>query len=59
MLPLAGLDGWSELSPWHYYAGSDPLANGISPPHLLVLAAITALAVMAGLRRFEHRDLKG
>lgn len=59
MLPLAGLDGWARLSPWYYYAGSDPLLNGLNVGHLVVLAVLILGAVAAALYSFERRDLKG
>ncbi len=59
MLPLAGLDGWAELSPWFYYAGSDPLVNGIDGVHLLVLLALAAVAAGISVPAFDRRDLKG
>jgi ABC-2 type transport system permease protein len=59
LLPLARLGDWAKLSPWYYFAGSNPLSNGIDGWHLLVLAAITAVAVAAALIGFTRRDLKG
>ncbi|GJF16619.1 hypothetical protein NGTWS0302_16180 [Mycolicibacterium cyprinidarum] len=59
MLPIAGLDGWVRLSPWHYYAGSDPLLNGFNVWHLLLLAVLTAGALAVAIPTFERRDLKG
>ncbi len=59
MLPLAGLGGWAPLSPWYYYAGSDPLLNGLNLGHVIVLAAITFGALAVAFYTFEHRDLKG
>lgn len=59
MLPLADLDRWAELSPWFYYAGSDPLANGLDPTHLLVLTGLTGIALAVAVFSFVHRDLKG
>ncbi|WP_072691634.1 ABC transporter permease subunit [Rhodococcus marinonascens] len=59
MLPLADLDGWARLSPWHYYAGGEPLVNGLDPAYLLVLAALTTLALVVAFLAFERRDLKG
>ncbi|RVW01797.1 ABC transporter permease subunit [Rhodococcus spongiicola] len=59
MLPLADLDGWARLSPWYYYSGSTPLANGLDPAHLLVLAALAILALIVAFFAFERRDLKG
>jgi ABC-2 type transport system permease protein len=59
MLPLAKLGDWARLSPWYYFSGSDPLSNGIDGWHLLVLAAITVVAVAAAFVGFGRRDLKG
>lgn len=59
MLPLAGLDRWAELSPWFYYAGSEPLANGVDVVHLLVLLALAAVAAAVSVPAFNRRDLKG
>lgn len=59
MLPLAGLDGWARISPWHYYASSTPLAHGIDVAHVLVLLALTFVATAAAFATFERRDLKG
>jgi ABC-2 type transport system permease protein len=59
ILPLARLGDWAKLSPWYYFAGSNPLSNGIDGWHLLVLAAITAVAVAVALFGFARRDLKG
>ena len=59
MLPLAGLGDWARLSPWHYYAGSDPLLNGLNIGHLMVLAVLTLAAVAVAFYTFERRDLKG
>ncbi|AOW92641.1 hypothetical protein BFN03_07900 [Rhodococcus sp. WMMA185] len=59
MLPLADLDGWARLSPWHYYAGGEPLVNGLDPGYLLVLTALTAISLVVAFLAFEHRDLKG
>ncbi len=59
MLPLAGFDGWVRLSPWHYYAGNEPLANGADPLHLLVLLILIALALVLAFAAFEQRDLEG
>lgn len=59
MLPIAGFDGWAQLSPWHYYAGSDPLLNGFNLGHLLVLAVLTLGALAVAFTTFGRRDLKG
>jgi len=59
MLPLADLADWAKLSPWYYFAGNDPLSNGIDGGNLLVFAAIAALAMAAAFVGFARRDLKG
>jgi ABC-2 type transport system permease protein len=59
MLPLVKLGDWAKLSPWYYFAGSNPLTNGIDGWHLLVLAAITAVGVVVAFIGFTRRDLKG
>lgn len=59
MLPLANLASWAKLSPWYYFAGSNPLSNGIDVPHLLVLTAIAAAAMVIAYAGFTRRDLKG
>lgn len=59
MLPLADLDRWAELSPWYYYAGSEPLANGFDVAHFLVLVGLAVAAFAAALLAFNRRDLRG
>lgn len=59
MLPLAGLHSWARLSPWYYYAGADPLRNGLSAQHVAVLAVLAAGALVAAGVAFERRDLTG
>ena len=59
MLPLANLADWAKLSPWYYFAGSNPLTNGIDGWHILVLAVIAAVAVAVAYVGFARRDLKG
>jgi ABC-2 type transport system permease protein len=59
MLPLAKLGDWAKLSPWYYFAGSNPLTNGIDGWHLLVLVGVAAVAVVVAYLGFTRRDLKG
>lgn len=60
MLPIAGLDGWAEASPWYYYlANSDPLRDGISLADLGIFAAIIVVAMAVAALVFPRRDLKG
>ena len=58
--PLVGALDWLKyLSPFYYYAGHDPLTQGIDGGDLAVLGVaaivLTALAMVA----FERRDLRG
>ena len=58
--PLVDRLGWLKyLSPFYYYAGHDPIGNGIDVGDLIVLGsvsvALTALAVIG----FNRRDLRG
>lgn len=59
LLPIAGLDGWAELSPWFYALGSDPLRGGVDLAHLGVLAAISVVAMGIAHVLFNRRDLRG
>jgi ABC-2 type transport system permease protein len=45
------------LSPFHYYAGHQPLTNGFNGIDILVLAGISAVCLMAALGAFQRRDL--
>jgi ABC-2 type transport system permease protein len=58
---LGATASWLEparpLSLFYYYAGSEPLVNGLDPVHVLVLLAVIAVAVAVALWRFERRDL--
>ena len=50
--------GWlGDLSPWGWYLGSDPLAEGFDVGGLTLLAALAVVAALAGLVVFERRDL--
>jgi ABC-2 type transport system permease protein len=44
-------------SPFYYYIGADPLANGISLAHASVLVGLTAVLLAAAIVTFERRDL--
>lgn len=59
-LPLsASLKGWAVLSPFHYYLGSDPLADGMAWGDAGILAAIFAILVAVAIPLFNRRDLVG
>lgn len=59
MLPLADLETWAPFSPWFYYAGSEPLTNGLDPTHLLVLVLLALASFAGALFFFNRRDLRG
>jgi ABC-2 type transport system permease protein len=54
-----GLSWLKYLSPFYYYAGNDPIGNGVDTGHLAVLAAATAALVVAGAVAIGRRDLRG
>lgn len=59
MLPLAGHERWAEITPWFYYAGSDPLTNGLHLGHLGLLAGLCLAALASAAWAFDRRDLRG
>jgi ABC-2 type transport system permease protein len=46
-----------DISPFHYYAGGRPLANGLQALDLAVLAAVTIVVVAIGTIAFNRRDV--
>lgn len=59
MLPLVnGLRGLRKASPWYFYDGSEPLAHGLDPAHLGVLAALAALCLGAALVLVDRHDIE-
>ena len=46
------------LSPWHWFAGSDPLVNGFTLEGTLPALALIVVLVAVGLWRFDRRDLR-
>lgn len=56
--PLVGGLGWlTDVSPWSWYAGGDPLLDGFDPVGFPLLAALAAIAAFAGLVGYRGRDL--
>ena len=45
------------VSPFYYYNGADPLANGLEPLHALVLAAAAVALCAIGYLGFRRRDI--
>jgi len=59
MLPLSdGLAGYAKWTPFYYFLGSDPLANGMDWIHAGVLATITVALIGLAVVLFERRDIK-
>ena len=54
---VSWLEPVRPLSPFYYYSGSEPLANGVDVVHALVLVAIVTVALAFAVWRFERRDL--
>jgi ABC-2 type transport system permease protein len=46
-----------NLSPFYWYNGEDPLANGVQWGHVALLAATATALAGAGLWRLNHRDI--
>jgi ABC-2 type transport system permease protein len=58
-LPLSdNLADWARVTPHHYFLSSDPLNNGISGGHAVVLAGLVTALVAVAVWSFDHRDLR-
>ena len=58
--PLVGALDWLKyLSPFYYYAGHDPLTQGIDVGDLVVLGAVAVVLTAVAAATFERRDLRG
>jgi ABC-2 type transport system permease protein len=55
---VQGLDWLKYLSPFYYYAGHDPLSNGIYWGGLVVLALATIVFTVVAVQGFRRRDLR-
>jgi ABC-2 type transport system permease protein len=55
--PMAGADWVTTFSPWSWYLGNDPIAEGFDPVGYGLLAALILVAAVAGAVRMERRDL--
>jgi ABC-2 type transport system permease protein len=54
---MAGGDWLSTISPFGWYLGGDPLTQGVDPAGYALLAVLVLVALVAGLLRYERRDL--
>jgi ABC-2 type transport system permease protein len=55
---VEGLDWLKYLSPFYYYAGHDPLSNGVEWSGLVVLALATVVLTVVAVQGLRHRDLR-
>lgn len=53
------LDWLKYVSPFYYYAGNDPLTNGVDVVHVAILGVLAAGLTAAGMVGIERRDLRG
>ena len=56
---VSALDWLKYLSPFYYYAGHDPLTQGIDVGDLVVLGAVAVSLTVVAMAAFERRDLRG
>ncbi len=57
--PLVGAIAWLKyLSFFYYYAGHDPLAQGVGIGDIVVLAGLTLLLTVLAMAGIERRDLR-
>jgi len=58
--PLVDAIAWLKyVSPFYYYSGHDPLANGVDLTDLAVLAAASVALMAFGMVAIQRRDLRG
>ena len=58
--PLVSPLTWLKyLSPFYYYAGHDPLTQGVDIAGLIVLGAVTLVLMIVAAAGIERRDLRG
>ena len=51
------LADWAQLSPFHYFLGSEPLVNGMAWGDAAILLGLSVLIVGISLPFFDRRDL--
>jgi ABC-2 type transport system permease protein len=54
---MEGGEWLSAISPFGWYLGGDPLTQGVDVGGAALLAALVVVAVLAGLLRYDRRDL--
>ena len=57
--PLVGAIDWLKyISPFYYYAGHDPLTQGVDILGIIVLGAVSLVLTALGMIGIERRDLR-
>jgi ABC-2 type transport system permease protein len=57
--PLVGAIAWLKyVSPFYYYAGHDPLTQGVDIVGVIVLGVVTLVLTALGMFGIERRDLR-
>ncbi len=54
---VAGAAWLTDLSPWSWYLGGDPMREGVDPLGYGLLAAVIAVATVLAVTVFDRRDL--
>lgn len=54
---VEGFSWLTSISPWSWYLAPDPIASGLEAGGVLLLVALTVVAAVAGLARYDRRDL--
>ena len=55
---VSALDWLKYLSPFYYYAGHDPLANGVDIAGVIVLGGVSLVLTALGMAGIARRDLR-
>jgi ABC-2 type transport system permease protein len=55
---VSALDWLKYVSPFYYYAGHDPLANGVNIVGVIVLGIVSLVLTAAGIAGIARRDLR-
>jgi ABC-2 type transport system permease protein len=55
---VSGIAWLKYVSPFYYYAGNDPITNGVDVVDLLVLALVTVALTAVAVAGFARRDLR-
>ena len=53
---VESLDGFELLTPWQFYVGNEPLANGLSGGYVAALLGLSAVLVAGAVASFRSAD---